>query len=163
MRSKHIDVIYHFARERVILKDIVFKYIPTNTDQAPTYYEVQLLPRRHGHEASASLARFRCSCHDLRVERDRHLPVAVKPPRHLRTCLLCANDSVQDERHMVFDCPLYAPIRFQFADLFSTRTTLNSFLEQNQDRVARFIHACFELRSRTAHMSLAGSEKALSL
>ena len=29
----------------------------------------------------AWLSRFRCSCHDLRVERDRYLPEAVKPPR----------------------------------------------------------------------------------
>ena len=108
-----------------------------------------------------SLTRFRCSAHDLRVERDRHLPQAVRPPRHLRTCMFCCSSSVEDESHMVFHCPLYESLRFEFADLFSAdRNNLATFLDQNPDRVANFVHSCFDLRSQVAHMSLAGSGKA---
>jgi hypothetical protein len=109
-------------------------------------------------EHRVSLTRFRCSSHDLRVERDRYLPEAVKPPRHQRTCLLCGSGSVEDESHMVFHCPLYDSLRFKFADLFSaTSQTLPCFLQQNQDRVAEFVHSCFTLRSQMTQMSLAGS------
>lgn len=128
----------------------------------PPEYLVQGLVRDARHRAC--LSRFRCSCHELRVERDRYLPVAAKPPRHMRTCLICASPAVEDEHHLVFDCPLYDSLRFQFADLFSTDChTVACFLSKNPDRVARFIYSCFELRRSTTHMSLAGSEIALSL
>jgi hypothetical protein len=112
----------------------------------------------------ACLSRFRCSCHELRVERDRYLPAAAKPPRHMRTCLICASSAVEDEHHFLFECPLYDSLRFQFADIFSTDChTVACFLTKNPDRVAQYVYSCFELRRRTTHMSLAGSEIALSL
>ena len=95
------------------------------------------------------LSRFRCSAHHLRVERDRYLPEAIKPPRHLRTCLFCCSASVEDEHHFIFHCALYSSLRFEYADLFST-DCLREFLSQpNQDRVAQFVHACSKLRSQT--------------
>lgn len=104
------------------------------------------------------LSRFRCSCHDLRIERDRYLPALLKPPRHLRSCLICASDEVEDEHHMIFHCPLYDSLRFQFADLFSTDCrTVSCFLSStNQDRTANFVYACREARRSATQMGLAG-------
>lgn len=98
-----------------------------------------------------ALSRFRCSCHDLRIERERYLPASFKAPRHERTCLCCASTSIEDENHMVFHCPIYEHLRFQYADLFSPLPpSLASFLSQNQTRVASFIHACQVLRRQHA-------------
>lgn len=129
-------------------------------EMAPHLIEGAVGNARH----RACLSRFRSSCHALRVETDRHLPVAVKPPRHLRTCRMCdSSELVEDEHHFVFACPLYSSLRFDFADLFSTDCpTLALFLNQlNQDRVAQFVHACFDLRRQMTQMSLAGSVNAL--
>jgi len=111
-----------------------------------------------------ALSRFRCSCHDLRIERESYLPKELKAPLHERTCLMCASPSaIEDEIHMVFHCTLYDSLRFQYADLFplDLPTSLHSFLSQDQKRVAAFIHDCSVLRRRNACMSLAGSESAL--
>lgn len=121
---------------------------------APHLYHDAVADERH----RSCLSRFRCSAHALRVERDRHLPAAVKAPRHLRTCLICASDRAEDEQHFVFSCPLYDGLRLEFADLFSTESfCVSSFLYQDQKRIAKFLHACFDLRSRATQMSLAGS------
>lgn len=113
-------------------------------------------PAPHLHEVSnpthlAALCRFRCSCHDLRIERERYLPPEIKAPRHHRTCLCCASTAIEDEIHMVFHCPIYERLRFQYADLFSPPPpSLASFLSQNQTRVASFIHDCLVLRRQHA-------------
>ena len=133
----------------------------TPLGQMPSYLLVDAIPdARH----RICLTRFRCSSHDLRVERDRYLPAAVKPPRHMRTCLICASQSLEDEHHFIFECPLYDNLRFKFSDLFSADcSTVHSFSDQSQDRVAEYLYLCFELRRRTAYMSLAGSDHAFSL
>ena len=57
-----------------------------------------------------ALTRFRTSCHDLRIERERYLPKAIQAPTHERTCLLCASPAIEDETHMVFHCPPFTTI-----------------------------------------------------
>jgi hypothetical protein len=64
---------------------------------------------------------------------------------------------------MVFHCPAYDHLRFEYADLFSPDLpqSIACFLSQDQIRVAAFIHDCHVLRRRNACMSLAGSGSAL--
>jgi len=131
--------------------------LPLSTP-APHLLEPRIPPAHR-----TALSRFRCSCHDLRIERERYLPTAIRAPRSQRTCLQCASPAIEDETHMVFHCPIYSHLRFQYADLFphSMPQSISCFLTQNQTRVAAFIHACHVLRRRNACMSLAGSESAL--
>jgi hypothetical protein len=99
-----------------------------------------------------ALSRFRTSCHDLRIERERYLPPAAQAPRPQRTCLQCASPHIEDETHMVFHCPLYDHLRFEYADLFppDLPPTIPCFLSQDQTRLAQFIHACLVYRRRNA-------------
>ena len=125
---------------------------------APHLYEV------YDSQARTALSRFRTSCHDLRIERDRYLPEPIRAPPHERTCLQCASPtSIEDETHLVFHCPIYDMLRFKYADLFSPALppSIACFLSQDQNRVASFINDCHVLRRRNACMSLAGSESAL--
>ncbi len=92
------------------------------------------------------LARFRTSCHYLRVETERHQ--VEHPPREARVCRLCNSGHVEDEYHMVFNCshPPLEELRLQYAPLFenaASTTPLSSFLAQPAGQVAAFISECF--------------------
>ena len=63
----------------------------------------------------ARLAQLRTGSHWLRVESGRW----QRLERDQRVCSHCVVATVEDESHMVFDCPKYAGLRQQYADLFA--------------------------------------------
>ena len=114
-------------------------------------------------EHLGSLSRFRLGAHDLRVCTGRWQRPPL--PRGARVCQRpgCDLGSVEDEFHMLFECPFYAPVRERFACLFEafggvaqhwvsiTTCTPDSgqmaaFMDQHPALVAAFVHACYLLR-----------------
>ena len=63
------------------------------------------MPREH-HKA---LIRFRLGCWDLEVSRLAR--ASEHRPRAERTCRVCQGGGVEDERHVLLECPCYAQLR----------------------------------------------------
>jgi hypothetical protein len=61
--------------------------------------------------------------------------------REQRSCPHC-HGGVEDVAHMVFDCPLFAPLREQYYTLFAQEHTLQSFFQQPAGPLAHFAAAC---------------------
>ena len=75
--------------------------------------------------------RFRLSCHSLPIETGRHHRPPI--PRSSRLCPHCPLASVGDEYHLVFECPIFQPLRDKYHTLFSSRTSsMRSFFAQKE-------------------------------
>ena len=84
------------------------------------------MPFRH----KSAMAKFRTGVAPLRIETGRYEGL----PETERTCTFC-KDTVEDEFHVLFDCPLYNKIRleaFQYAKIvnchFNSLTKLEKFV-----------------------------------
>jgi sorting nexin-29 len=64
-----------------------------------------------------ALAAFRMSYHKLNIEVQRRSQVA----RHDRLCTCCQMGMIEDEYHMMHECPAYATIRSRFTDVIPAR------------------------------------------
>ena len=95
------------------------------------------------------LSRFRSGCHGLRVDTGRW-EGNVHLDRGDRLCLVCnSSQAVEDEQHFLFDCPAYAPVRVQSADLFQQVCTVADFLSKTEPNArGGFIRNWVSLRSR---------------
>ena len=71
------------------------------------------------------LTKWRLSSHDLHIEQGRYTSPIT--PRADRTCKSCAS-KIEDEHHVLFQCPLYNIVRLRFLDLFIRLNTVNLML-----------------------------------
>ena len=86
--------------------------------------------------------RFRLSTHNLQVEVGRW---QNRRPRCQRLCERCAMHVVDDERHLVFECPAFESIRAAKRELFTAEVGLDMrrfMAQRNQKGVFWFILTC---------------------
>ena len=83
------------------------------------------------------ISRWRLSNHNLRVETDRYIG---NNDRNSRVCDTC--NVLEDEYHVIFQCPCYATIRNTFPDLVAN------------DDISRFLNPAYEDVKDTASFIL---------
>jgi hypothetical protein len=79
-------------------------------------------------EVSKSLTKFRAGSHWLEIQQGRF----TRTDRALRLCKKCGSGSVEDENHMLFQCPVYQHVRVKYAELLESAHDLKSFSDATQ-------------------------------
>ena len=98
-----------------------------------------------------SLARFRCSSHDLWIEKGRYL----KMKREDRLCKSCNTNLIENEYHFLLVCPLYNELRKKYIrELYFVHPSIDTFSAlmtcKNQNviqNLAMFIYHAFKRRN----------------
>ena len=89
------------------------------------------------------ITRWRLSNHDLKIETERYKKPKIE--RELRVCDLC--EIMEDETHVLMNCPRYDSIRVKYEQLmtFDHLSVLNPTRDKVKDS-ARLLHEIQELR-----------------
>jgi hypothetical protein len=88
------------------------------------------------------LAQFRTGSHWLGVEAGRW--VVPRLPREERLCQRCSMAAVDDEAHMLWECPALVDARIQHIDLFSDGAArVEEFMQQDAAQLASFLQTCY--------------------
>ena len=92
------------------------------------------------------ITRWRISNHDLKIETGRY----TKPytPRENRICELC--DDIENEYHVIFNCPLYNSVRKSYPNLVAANN-ISEFLNPDFNKMkdtALFLHEIEKVRKK---------------
>lgn len=88
-------------------------------------------------EKRRQFSKLRLSAHSLQIERGRYCWPKIAP--ECRTCLLCQDGSVEDEKHFIMKCGAFETDRAQF---FSKLSECSIFDELDEDAQFKFIMSC---------------------
>lgn len=116
--------------------------------------------------ARQALIKFRLGAHGLKVTSGAWTRNGRAERKH-RTCTCCAMNIVEDEYHVIFECPAYDMARQRHSMLFdgmsitdnegrmvvisalSTEQMMHTFMRhENQLKVAKFIRSCLLMRDK---------------
>ena len=89
------------------------------------------------------MVRFKLGCHSLGIVTGRFRRV----PHHQRLCARCDAGALDDERHLVFECPSFEHLRVQHRQLFGPEVAFDMrlfFAHKDQQSSVHFILACLE-------------------
>ena len=89
------------------------------------------------------IAKVRCSSHNLEIEKGRHKDVNAEN----RFCLMCSENSVEDEMHFLSFCKAYEFLRSKHG--FADKDPVDIMNNSNQNNVAIYITKLFALRKKT--------------
>ena len=121
-----------------------YRWFSRPKDVAEPYLE---LPLTGG--SLRQLLRFRLSAHSLPVEQGRR----DKIPRAMRVCPHCPGHHVGDERHLVFECPVFGHIRRQYSRIYTDAHSTMRLFMWHEDQKGVF--SCL-LRLLSEHDALLG-------
>ncbi len=88
--------------------------------------------------------RFKLGCHNLAIETGRWTGV----PRAERVCHRCQQGALDDERHLVFECPAFEHLRRDRRHLFGREVAFDMrrfFAHTDQRGVVFFVLDCLSL------------------
>ena len=83
-----------------------------------------------GVKRNISIDKIKTNSHEVHIE--------TKVPKKLwvkRICHHCNTKRIEDEKHFLLECPMYAHIRSQFQDICYNRDLPNLLLNQNYDNL----------------------------